>query len=62
MNFQIASLTSSLFFRNILNGNNTQSTEYKLNNVPVKLFPWEEKTPYEDKSFRVVQKSEYAIY
>ncbi|CAO1307026.1 unnamed protein product [Diamesa serratosioi] len=43
--------------KNILNANNTQSTEYKINNVPVKLFPWEEKTPYEDKSFRVVQKS-----
>lgn len=39
--------------RNILN----KQSEYKLNNVPLKLFPWEEsEKPAQDKSFRIVQK------
>lgn len=47
------------FARNILNGSGIQP-EYKINNIPVKLFSWEEppQKPHEDKSFKVVQKSE----
>ena len=42
-----------LCFRSILNN----QSEYKLNNVPLKLFPWEEsEKPAQDKSFRIVQK------
>lgn len=45
-------------FRNMLNGSGA-STEYKINNIPVKLFSWEEpQKPQEDKSFKIVQKSE----
>lgn len=41
------------FRRSILN-----QPEYKLNNVPLKLFPWEDsnKSSHDDKSFRIVQK------
>lgn len=47
------------FTRNILNGSGIQP-EYKINNIPVKLFSWEEpqKKPHDDKSFKVVQTSE----
>lgn len=58
-------MSLSIFFffaRNILNGSSTQGAEYKINNVPVKLFSWEEpQKPQEDKSFKVVQKSEMEI-
>lgn len=45
-------------FRNSLNG--TNQTEYKLNNIPFKLFPWEDKLPNEDKSLKKkVQKGRF---
>lgn len=41
----------------MLNGG-SQANDYKLNNVPVKLFSWEEpQKPMDDKSFKVVQQS-----
>lgn len=51
-------------YRNILNGNTQSTTEYKLNNVPVKLFSWEEpqKPQQEEKPFKVVQQSEDNIF
>jgi hypothetical protein len=42
--------------------NGAAPTEYKLNNVPVKLFSWDEPQkqppPAEEKPFKVVQQSE----
>jgi hypothetical protein len=60
MYFHIMRFINNLIFfflRNILNGN-SQATEYKLNNIPVKLFSWEEpQKPQDEKPFKVVQKS-----
>ena len=41
----------------MLNGN-SQATEYKLNNIPVKLFSWEEPQKLqEEKPFKIVPHS-----
>jgi hypothetical protein len=52
--FIILTFLCNPLFRSILN----QPSEYKVNNVPIKLFPWEEphKPAHDDKSFRIVQK------
>ncbi|KAL7039571.1 hypothetical protein ACKWTF_000032 [Chironomus riparius] len=43
--------------RSVLNGN-SQATEYKLNNIPVKLFSWEEPQKLqEEKPFKIVQQN-----
>lgn len=48
-----------LYCRTIFNGKSGNVSEYKINNVPVKLYPWEETNKFDEKPFRIMPKSIY---